>query len=178
MATVKRISGSYTLESINPTDIMTVITSTLYIDGNLVVIGNTTAVESTSVQVFNSNIVLNAGISPTAPANPLGGGVIVDRGATGANTAVLWNETSSQWTLSNDGTTYGAIVASYNGTIPLSSNLQIAQSSKLPVAVSGYVTLSAGNIGAGTTGLYATNTQYGSHELINKRMALIYNNLL
>ena len=178
MATVKRISGPYTIQSINPNDIMTINTSTLYVDGNLVVIGNTTAVESTSVQVFNANVILNAGISPTTVANPIGSYIIVDRGSSGGNAIIRWSETSSNWQLSNDGTTYGSIVASYNGTIPLSSNLQIAQTTVLSAAVSGYITLSAGNIGAGTTGLYATNTQYGSHELISKRMALIYNNLL
>jgi hypothetical protein len=178
MSTVKRISGSYTIQSINPNDIMTINTNTLYVDGNLVVIGNTTSVDSTSVQVFNANVILNSGISPSSPANPIGSYVIVDRGNTGGNASIHWSETTTQWQITNDGTNYGVIVASYNGIIPLSSNLQIAQTTVLPNAVGGYVTLSAGNIGAGTTGLYATNTNYGSHELISKRMALIYNNLL
>jgi hypothetical protein len=178
MSTIKRISGPYTIQSINPTDTMTINTSTLFVDGNLVVIGNSTTVESTQVQVFNSNIVLNAGISPSSPANPLGGGMIVDRGVTGANTSISWSETQSSWVMTNNGTTFGTIVAAYNGSIPLSSNLQIAQTSVLPAAVSGYVTLSAGVVSAGTTGLYATTTTYGSHELVTKRMALIYNNLL
>ena len=110
MATVKRISGPYTIQSINPNDIMTINTSTLYVDGNLVVIGNTTAVESTSVQVFNANVILNAGISPTTVANPIGSYIIVDRGSSGGNAVIRWSETSSNWQLSNDGTTYGSIV--------------------------------------------------------------------
>lgn len=108
MATVKSLNSDYNITNkINPLANVTISTNTVYIDGNLFVGGNSTNVYKTDLNITDNIITINAG--ETGPGVTLNtAGLEVDRGSL-ANVAIVWNETTGAWTLSNDGTTYEAI---------------------------------------------------------------------
>jgi hypothetical protein len=80
------------------------ITADLVIAGNLTVSGLTTYANTTSVQLGDNIITLNADI-PTSLAPTENAGFEVNRGSA-ANVSLLWNETNDKWTATNDGTNY------------------------------------------------------------------------
>jgi len=80
------------------------ITSDLVIAGNLTVSGLTTYANTTSVQLGDNIITLNAEI-PTSLAPTENAGFEINRGSA-ANVSLLWNETSDKWTATNDGSYY------------------------------------------------------------------------
>jgi len=83
----------------------TIATHTLFVDGNLLVGGNTTMVYKTDMAVSDNIIVLNSG--ETGSGVTLGyAGIEVDRGLL-ANTALRWDELTDRWQISIDGITYG-----------------------------------------------------------------------
>jgi hypothetical protein len=86
--------------------------------GNLNVEGTLNAVNRTEINIEDNTIRLNTGFTgaPTADA-----GIIVERG-TANDTAIIWNETNDQWTLSNDGNNYYAIARKYVEVIGDASN--------------------------------------------------------
>lgn len=86
----------------------------LIVTGNLIVQGSTTTVESNTVTVGDSIIVLNNDFTGAVPSE--NGGIEIERG-TQNNTNLLWNEGTDRWTFTNDGSTY------YN--IPITSELTI-----------------------------------------------------
>lgn len=51
---------------------------------------------------IDNNIILNANVT----SNPSNASVVVNRGTSGTNTAIVWNETAQKWTFTNDGTNY------------------------------------------------------------------------
>ena len=90
MSVTKRISGTYTLSSVNATDQMYINTSTITVSGNLVVLGNTTNVNSNSISVGDQYITLVSNLSQsTAPT--LNAGLTINRGSS-ANVWLIWNE--------------------------------------------------------------------------------------
>ena len=103
------------------------ITNDLTVGGNLNVTGNINAVNTTQVNIVDNKINLNTSFTGTPVADA---GIRVERGDS-ADVEVLWNETSDQWTLTNDGTNYHAITRKYvsaigNGSltsIPVTHNL-------------------------------------------------------
>jgi hypothetical protein len=108
MAVTKSLNDDYTITNkINPSANITLSTNTVFIQGNLYVGGNATAVTKTDLNITDNIITVNAG--ETGPGVTLDtAGLNVDRGSL-ANVAILWNETLGAWTLTNDGTTYEAI---------------------------------------------------------------------
>ena len=88
------------------------------IAGNLNVQGTLNAINRTEINIEDNTIRLNTGFtgSPTADA-----GIIVERG-TANDTAIIWNESNDQWTLSNDGNNYYAIARKYVEVIGDASN--------------------------------------------------------
>ena len=86
----------------------------LIITGNLTVQGTTTTIDSNTVSVGDSIVLLNGDYTGSAPSE--NAGVEVERG-TQTNTALLWNEGTDRWTFTNDGTVY------YN--IPVTSELTL-----------------------------------------------------
>lgn len=86
----------------------------LVITGNLTVQGTTTTIESNTVSVGDSIVLLNGDYTGSAPSE--NAGVEVERG-TQLNTALLWNEGTDRWTFTNDGTGY------FN--IPITSELTL-----------------------------------------------------
>lgn len=74
----------------------------LVVTGNLNVIGTTTTTNLTTLNVTNSQIVLNDSVvgAPSSNAD-----IIVNRG-TLTDTAIRWNELTDRWEFTNDGITY------------------------------------------------------------------------
>jgi hypothetical protein len=190
MSITKRINGSYTI--INKDSVLgtasnvTISTNTLYIDGNLVVGGNAAQVTRTDTAITDNLIILNKG--ETGAGVTLGiSGVEIDRGSS-ANVQIRYNDSVGKhyWELTNDGTSYTQISS---GTSLALANVKSDSSPTLGanLNLNGYTiyNASAGNVSisistpyAGGTGLYSTTTSLGTHELILKRLALIYNTLL
>jgi hypothetical protein len=106
--TVSPTEGEGTTVTIGLPDNVT-ITNDLNVGGNLNVTGTINSVNTTQVNIVDNKINLNTdyiGI-PVADA-----GVRVERG-TSPDVEVLWNETSDNWTLTNNGTNYHAIARKY-----------------------------------------------------------------
>jgi hypothetical protein len=191
MSTVKRVSGNYTLQSINPTDQINFNSNQVNINGNLVVNGNSSIIESTNLNVFNANITLNAGISPSNQPNPAGSYITVDRGLS-PNVGIRWHEASatiiggysqnfSTWQISTDGITWANIATSAtvgianlfaDPTPTISSNLNITGHTIYDASAN--VQISANTVGSGGTGVYITNSVTSNAELVTKSKAVAY----
>lgn len=179
MSTVKRISGNYTIQSVNTTDKINLNTSTVTINGNLIVMGNTTQIDTTTLGVSDNFIILNANLfSNTAPT--LNAGITVNRGSS-ANVALRWNETVHMWQITNDGSTYANIVTTattgianlYADNSPtLSANLNL--NNQRIFNPTGSVQLYLTTAGSGGSGVYITNTQTSNAELATKAKAVAY----
>jgi trimeric autotransporter adhesin len=85
------------------------ITNNLTVGGNLNVTGTINSVNTTQVNIVDNKINLNTDFTgaPTADA-----GIRVERGE-GTDVEILWNETNDNWTLTNNGTNYHAIVRKF-----------------------------------------------------------------
>jgi hypothetical protein len=93
------------------------ITGNLTVNGNLDVAGSINSVNTTEVNILDNKVVLNSNVtdSPSADA-----GLKVERG-TSTDVEVLWNETTDQWQLTNDGTSYHEITRKYKQTLSTSA---------------------------------------------------------
>jgi hypothetical protein len=96
--TVSLPDGSGTLTLANSD----VTFANLTVSGDLTVNGNTTTLNTANLNVEDSFILLNSGVtgSPT-----LDSGLEVERG-TSTNVFIRWNETTDKWQFTNDGSTY------------------------------------------------------------------------
>jgi len=108
MPVVKRLNDNFIIDNkIRANANITLSTNTVYIQGNLVVGGNATAITKTDLNITDNIITINAG--ETGPGVTLGtAGLNVDRGSL-ANVALLWSEAIGKWVLTDDGSTYEAI---------------------------------------------------------------------
>jgi hypothetical protein len=114
METVRRISGSFTLETINGGSI-TFKSQDVIIDGDLTVLGNSTSVESTDLEITDRIIVLNKGESGTGVTSTFSG-IEVDRGSL-PNTQFIFDEVSDSWVVSTDGgATFRYVLTSASGS--------------------------------------------------------------
>jgi hypothetical protein len=189
MSTTKRITGDYTLQSIDSTGKVNINTSLFTINGNLLVVGNMTTIDTNTLNVFYSNIIMNSGISPGSVPNPVGAYIINDRG-TSANVAIRWNETTQSWQFTNNGTTYNDIAAGgatsanldmksytiYSSTVAnvaFDSNIAIKNTTAAPPSVTGYNVVYAQTPNSGGSGLYVTNST-ATDELATKSAAIKY----
>jgi hypothetical protein len=89
------------------------ITNNLTVGGNLTVNGTVTSVNTETTTLNDNIIVLNNNEAGTPSQNA---GIEVERG-TSANVSILWNESSDQWTSTNDGTNYHAITRKFTSTV-------------------------------------------------------------
>jgi hypothetical protein len=110
--TVSPTSGEGTTVTIGLPDDVT-ITNSLTVGGNLTVNGTVTAV-NTETTTLNDNIIVLNNNETGAPSQ--NAGLEVERG-TSANVSILWNESTDQWTATNDGTNYHAVTRKYSATI-------------------------------------------------------------
>jgi hypothetical protein len=93
------------------------ITGNLTVNGNLDVEGTINSISTTEVNIVDNKILLNTNVTNAPSTNA---GVKVNRG-TSADVEILWNETSDQWTLTNDGTNYHEITRKYKTTLNTSA---------------------------------------------------------
>jgi len=93
------------------------ITGNLSIGGNLDVAGSINSINTTEINIVDNKVVLNTNVTGAPSTNA---GIIVNRG-TSADTEILWNETTDQWTLTNDGTNYHEITRKYKTTLNTSA---------------------------------------------------------
>ena len=89
------------------------ITNNLTVGGNLTVSGTVTAVNTETTTLNDNIIVLNNNEAGTPSQNS---GIEVERG-TSTNVSILWNESSDQWTATNDGTNYHPLTRKFSSTI-------------------------------------------------------------
>jgi len=89
----------------------------LTVGGNLTVNGTLTSLNTEQVTIEDNVVVLNSNVTGTPAAN---GGIEVERGDA-ANVSVLWNETSDNWTLTNDGTNFHSVVRKFAADITTTS---------------------------------------------------------
>ena len=106
--TVSPTSGEGSTVTIGLPDDVT-ITNNLTVGGNLNVAGTINSVNTTQVNIVDNKINLNTDFTGTPTADA---GIRVERG-TGADVEILWNETSDNFTLTNNGTNYHAIARKY-----------------------------------------------------------------
>ena len=184
MSTYKRISGDYTIQSVNTGDRVIINSGNVYIAGNLWVSGNTQTYSSTNTELTNNVITLNAGA--TSP-NPFGAAIVVTRGTGLANSAISWNETVGSWQVGEmiNGSYYTANIAtttSTNGLLSsvsgdpaptLGGNLNIYNRS-IYSNISNVQIWSVGQPGAGGTGVTVTNSTYANVELMSKTKSIVY----
>jgi hypothetical protein len=143
-------SGSTTAINIGSSTSGAINTVNIY--GDLTVTGTTTYVNTTTLNVGDNIITLNADEAGVPSQNA---GIEIERG-TSTNTALIWNETTDRWQFTNDGSTY------FN--IPTSSEYSLitANSVALGTDTTGnYVaTVAAGTPGvqSGTSGLTISAT--------------------
>jgi hypothetical protein len=117
MSVYKRINSNYTITTQdNPLANITMVTNTLYVSGNLVVGGNSTAITKKDLAISDNTITLNKGGGGGGGVVLGTAGIEIDRkdgtGTGLANVSILWNETYGKWTLTTDGTTFANIASS------------------------------------------------------------------
>jgi hypothetical protein len=118
MAATKRLTTSYLITT--PTTAgsnITLTTSNVFINGNLVVAGVTTTVNTTDTAIKDNTIVLNNGELGNG-VTLSSSGINVYRGPyTGVykSTGIRWYEPFLCWQLTNDGTNWANIVSSGTG---------------------------------------------------------------
>ncbi len=101
-----------------PTTAITMSGANVTIAGNLTVQGTTTTIDSTTVNIGDSIIVLNA-----AGAAVDGGIQVVDAVSTGGTGSLLWNATSDYWYAGVSGSTHYRL-ATYDSATPTANSIQ------------------------------------------------------
>jgi len=114
--TVSPNSGESAAVTIGLPDNVT-ITNDLLVGGNLNVTGTINSVNTTQVNIVDNKINLNTDFTG-APVTDAG--IRVERG-TSPDVEILWNETSDNWTLTNNGTNYNAIARKFTQTLNTSA---------------------------------------------------------
>ena len=114
--TVSPNSGENAAVTIGLPDDVT-ITNNLTVGGNLNVTGTINSVNTTQVNIVDNKINLNTDFTGTPTADA---GVRVERGDS-PDVEILWNETSDNWTLTNNGTNYNAIARKFTQTLSTSA---------------------------------------------------------
>lgn len=113
------VSGNTNLTGTLTVDGDTTLGGNLQVDGNLNVTGSINSVNTTQVNISDNVINLNSDM-PHTQAPSVDAGIKVHRG-TENDVQILWNETSDQWTLTNDGTHYHEITRKYKETLGTSA---------------------------------------------------------
>ena len=115
-------------------------TGTVTINGNFIVNGTTTTINTVNLAVSDNIVVLNTDVTGTPSQDA---GIEVERG-TATNTALRWNETTDRWQFTNDGATY----------------YDIPEPSQYSVGDITEVTAGDGITGGGTSGAVTVTNEY------------------
>lgn len=186
MKTVKRVSSDWDIYA-----------GTVTINGNLVVVGASTQVESVNTLVYDNFITLAAGQGGQVDA-----GIEIDRGSD-PKVGLRWHPPIQKWQYTNDGVvwkTFSITVVEEDKAPRLGGNLFVQDSDgndfwithdpgkavvigpvvRLPQITSdpgpqaGFSTIYAKATNAGDTGFYVANEKVDGAELITKRKAFVY----
>lgn len=203
MAVVKNLNSNYTITNkVNPLANVIVETHTMFVNGNLLVGGNTTQVTKTELSISDNTITLNKGEAGAGVS--LGtAGIEIDRGSS-ANVSILWNEAYDRWSLTTDGSTFAniatstgaggsaviddltpalggnldvltrSIYSSSTNLVKFDDNLAIATTTINPTAISNYNIVYAQTPNSGGSGLYVTNTTTTNQELATQTRNIAY----
>lgn len=112
-ATTLNIGGAATTLSIGSASGTTTVNNSLTVSGDLTVEGNTTTLNTATLEVEDNIIVLNRGVTGSPSLNA---GLQIERG-TSPNAEILWNETSDLWTITSDSTNYYAVARKHVGDV-------------------------------------------------------------
>ena len=137
-------SGQLTVPAVSTTGNITVA-------GNLTVNGTTTTVASTNTTITDNLLELNSGAS----SNANDAGILIERGSTGDNAIIAWDESADKFTV---GTTTGT--ASSTGNISISTGTIVAN-------VEGNVTGNTSGSSGSCTGNAATATQATNADTVD-----------
>lgn len=206
MAVVNNLNTDLLItNTINPSANITLQSATVFIDGDLQVGGNSTAVTKTDLEVTDNLITLNKGESGAGVT--LGSaGIEVDRGSS-STVALRFNETGDKWQITNDGATYGNITTSATSLTTLvddtnptlganldvatftissestdyvkfDSNLAVRHTSTAPSTVADHTVIYAQTPSQGGSGVYLTNTSDAGRQVSTVRNAIVYSLVL
>ena len=95
------------------------VTGNLTVSGNMTVSGTTTSLSTTNTAVTDNLLELNSGVG----SNSDDSGIIIERGSTGDNAILMWDESGDEFTF---GTT-SATEASNGNLTTTDANLRVAQ---------------------------------------------------
>ena len=121
MSLNKRIKGDFTMESVDTTDIITIrpgSAGNVNIDGDLIVSGTQTTINTTDTDIVDNVIILNSGETLDGVAGGAGvSGLEIDRGiAANGPAGIQFNEASNGWEINNgDGLGFNPIVSGGGG---------------------------------------------------------------
>jgi hypothetical protein len=93
------------------------VSGNLTVNGNLEVQGSINSISTTEVNIIDNKVVLNSNVTGAPSADA---GIKVERG-TSSDVEILWNETSDQWQLTNDGSSYHEITRKFKQTLSTSA---------------------------------------------------------
>jgi hypothetical protein len=150
MASVKRVTGANGL--LGPWD---VYSNVVTIHGNLTVLGNTSSINTSNVNVANAYIIINGGEIGAGVTNG-NSGVIIDRGSL-PNAYWVWDEPTTSFR----GTISGAL-ARISAATPINPS---------DVITKGYLS----NVG-GTAGGNVTEVQFNTANLLSGSQYFTFNN--
>jgi hypothetical protein len=160
-STTQQIAGGDTLivqgtanevdVAVTATDTLTIglpndvtIGNNLTVTGNLTVSGTTTTVNTETINLADNIITLNSNATGSASEDA---GIEVERGDD-TNVSILWDESATAWTFTNDGSTY------YN--VPTPTNIASSITAREYVA----------SIGDGSTTSFTVTHNLGSRDVI------------
>ena len=157
MSKTLRTSGNYTIKagdgfnSGSGTNTVEIDALTVSIPGNLTIGGSSTIVNTTNTTIEDNIIELNTGVT----ANDNSSGIIIERGDTGNNAAILWQETTDNFVL---GTTTATATDKSSAISVTAGPLTIAALTATTGTFSGAVTSVTATVeGAITAGSVVTN---------------------
>lgn len=199
MAVVNNLNTDLLITNkINASANITLQSSTVYIDGDLQVGGNSTAVSKTDLEVTDNLITLNKGESG-AGVTLTYAGIEVDRGSE-ATVAIRYNETVDKWQVTNDGSSYAnvhtvsadenptlgsnldvdtfSILSESTDYVKFDSNLAVRYTSVAPSAVADHSVIYAQTPSNGQSGVYVTNTSDAGRQVSTVRNAIVYSLVL
>jgi hypothetical protein len=111
-------SISSSLQIGDATDVTLTTSGALTVTGDLTVNGTTTTVNSTNTTLDDNLIELNSGLTG---ANLNDSGIIIERGSTGDNAIIMWDESEDKFTV---GTT--TALASHTGNLTIATGTLVA----------------------------------------------------
>jgi len=196
MAVIKRINSDYNLTALSSN--VDVTATTVTINGNLVVVGTSSKVESVDTFIYDNFITLAAG---QAGGPNLDAGIEIDRGAL-PKVGLRWHESTTEWQYTIDGTLWNAfsrtiveldknpklggnlivngfmITADPGEAVEIGPIVRLPQITTDPVPKAGYSTIYAKATKEGDTGFFVANEKVQGNELITKRKAFVYSLIL